>query len=265
VANFGSASSPLPYATLNVPLGATFAIDLQWDQPYASFGGGGGATNSLAMALYTSTGKLIGTAGDMGLGQDPNQILEFTNTTGATGMKLVVVSNTFATPSMFKFIVYGNATITTPGFGQGSGTVIGHEMVTTANTVGAMAYSSTPAFGGNDTIENFSSIGPGESLYNSSGNALASPVDPGKVNFVGPDGSITSVFAPFYGTSAAAPNAAAVAALMLQANPDLTPLQVTNMMEASATTALGPAGGTGAGLIQADGAVGLAAAALGHQ
>jgi subtilisin family serine protease len=69
---------------------------------------------------------------------------------------------------------------------------------------------------------------------------------------------MTSVFAPFYGTSAAAPCAAAVAALMLQADPELTPGQVTQLLEQSAEPTTGPAMSGGAGLIQAPAAVQLA-------
>ncbi len=265
VANFGTAAAPLPYIDLNIPSGGQCAIDLQWDQPFASIGAGHGSASSLAMALYSSDNTLIGTAGGLVAGQNPEQLLEFTNTSNQTGFRLVVVSNGIAAaPDMFKFIAYGNATIDSPNAGVGSGTVTGHELVAGANTVGAMAWSAAPRFGGSDQIEGFSSVGSGMLLFDSQGNRLATPLDAGKVSFDAPDGSMTSVFAPFYGTSAAAPNAAAVAALMLQENPFLSPAQVSDMLAQSATTALGAAGGTGAGLIQADGAVGLAMAALGH-
>ena len=61
-------------------------------------------------------------------------------------------------------------------------------------------------------------------------------------------------FAPFYGTSAAAPVAAASAALLLQLQPDLTPAQISADLAASA---VGQGGGAnvGAGLIQATGAL----------
>jgi subtilisin family serine protease len=78
------------------------------------------------------------------------------------------------------------------------------------------------------------------------------------VDFLAPDGSVTSVFAPFYGTSAAAPDAAAVAALVLQSDPALTPAQLTQVLEASAIPASGPAAALGAGLVQADTAVSIA-------
>ena len=65
-------------------------------------------------------------------------------------------------------------------------------------------------------------------------------------------------FQAFFGTSAAAPEAAAVAALMLQADPSLTTAQVTSLLEQSAIDMGLPSANQGAGLIQATTAVQLA-------
>ena len=75
------------------------------------------------------------------------------------------------------------------------------------------------------------------------------------------------MFAPFYGTSAAAPDAAGVAALVLQADPWLTPAQLTSVLEQTAAPAAGGSPASGAGLLQADAAVQMAlslAHAAGH-
>ncbi len=255
--NFGSAAAPQPWANVVVPTGGELELDMQWAQPFASIGTSAGAANSLGMALYNSAGQLVASATSNDVGGNPDQILTFTNESASTAYRLVVYSNGgAASAETFKIINYGSGNIS--GGGQGSGTVIGHEMVTGANTVGAMAWSSTPAYGGNDTAESFSSEGTGQFLYGANGQALATPESASKVNFLAPDGDVTSVFAPFYGTSAAAPAAAAVAALMLQADPSLTTTQVTSLLEQSALPAYGAANATGAGLIQADTAVKLA-------
>jgi len=256
--NFGTAAAPSAFINLSAPANATFDIDLQWDQPFASISAGGGAANSLAMALYTAGGKLIGTAGALQVGGNAEQLLQFTNHTGATGLKLAVFANGLASPGLLKFIAYDNVSIDNPNAGIGSGTVTGHEQVAGVNTVGAIDYAATPAFGGNGAVESFSSAGSGVTLFDAAGNRLANPVNDNKVSFVAPDGSITSVLAPFYGTSAAAPNAAAVAALMLQADPYLTPGQVSDILARSATPVQALPGAGGAGLINAANAVQMA-------
>ena len=97
------------------------------------------------------------------------------------------------------------------------------------------------------------------------GNRLPTPVEVSKPNFAAPDGIYMSPdltgFQPFYGTSAAAPDAAAVAALMLQADPSISPAQVTSFLQQSAVTLNQPADRQGAGLVQAVDAVNLALAA----
>ena len=265
VNNFGSPGASRPFVMLNIPNNTTASIDLQWDQAFASISGGAGATGNLAMALYTASGQLVGTAGMSGNGQNARQLLQFANHTGSTSFRLVILSNSkIPTNMQFKFILYGSGSIQDPNAGIGTGTVAGHELVTDANTVGAVAWSSTTRFGGANTVDPYSSVGTGQILLDAQGNPVTNSASGQKVNFLAPDGSMTSVFAPFSGTSAAAPNAAAVAALMLQANPYLSPAEVTTYLEESAAPAHGVAGSTGAGLIQADRAVQLALDAPHH-
>src|SRR5712691_9788332 len=134
-------------------------------------------------------------------------------------------------------------------------------MIAAAASVGAADWQSTPRFGINPArLESFSSVGPGEILFDAQGNRLATPISGNKVDFVATDGSATSVFNPFFGTSAAAPGAAAVAALMLQADASLSPQDVDNLMKDSSLDmgTPGPDASTGSGLIQADKAVAFA-------
>ncbi|HEY2132356.1 MAG TPA: S8 family serine peptidase [Acetobacteraceae bacterium] len=232
------------------------------DQPFASIGTGNASANSLGMVLYDDTGKIVAYAMANDTGGNPDQILQFTNTTGSTDFHLAIVTNGGAVaPGQFKFIVYGTGTtINDRNAGIGSGTIICHEMVAGANTVGAIDYGATPAFGGSNTVEGFSSVGDGGLLFDAEGNRLPGGSGGASVDFVAPDGSATSVFNPFYGTSAAASNAAAVAALVLQADPALTPAEVTAILADTADPVRGAQGATGAGLIDATAAVRLATA-----
>jgi subtilisin family serine protease len=269
-ANFGTAAAatppaPTPYVNLSIARGATATIDLQWDAPFASIGASAGATTSLGMVLYDATGRIVAYALRSEIGGDPVALLQFTNSSASTNFRLAVITDGGQTvPSQFKFIAYGQGTsIADPRAGQGSGSIIGHEMVPEANTVGAIAYSQTAAFGGGGSVEGFSSRGPGSFLFDAEGNRLDTKLSSTGVDYVAPDGSATSVFNPFYGTSAAAPNAAAVAALMLQVSPGLTPAQVSAILASSTIAASGPAGSAGAGLIQAAAAVKAAIAMAG--
>ena len=259
--NFGTAAAPQTLQNLTIARGSTATLDLQWDQPFASIGGTGTA-DSLGMILYDASGTIVASAVANRTGGDPVQILRFTNTTPGTAFRLAIITNGGTTPpDLLKYIAYGRGTtIDDPNAGAGSGTVIGHENQAGVNSVGAIAAANTPALGGNGTIEPFSSVGPGTLLFDATGQRLTDAGGGGMVSFVAPDGIATSVFPSFYGTSAAAPDAAAVAALMLQANPGLTPAQVTAALAKSAVTLSGPAAGIGAGLIQAPAAVAQALA-----
>ena len=251
--NFGTAADPQMLQSLTIASGSSVNLDLQWDQPF------GGSANSLGMALYDDSGDLVGYAMHIAVGGNPDQVLQFTNSTASTSFHLAIVADGGASaPGQFKYIAYGHGlTINDPTAGIGSGSIFGHEVATGVNTVGAADWNQAP----NDTqVESFSSVGTGSLLFDTSGNRLAQPQTAGQVSFLAPDGGNTDTFGTFHGTSAAAPAAAATAALLLQANATLTPAQVSDILKQSAVPASGSVGSIGAGLIQADTAVALASA-----
>nr|RNJ66112.1 MAG: hypothetical protein EDM05_27535 [Leptolyngbya sp. IPPAS B-1204] len=141
-------------------------------------------------------------------------------------------------------------------------TIYGQPNAKGAVAVGAVALSKTPLFGVNPPVlEEFSSRGGTPILFDPQGNRLPIPEIRLKPEIVAPSGVATSlrIFNPFSGTSAAAPHAAAVAALLWQraGGPKrLSPAQLTQIMQRTAIP-LDPAGNfrSGAGLVQADAAV----------
>ena len=252
-----------------ISLTANQSIDylLQWDQPFAGIGGSSGSANSLSMYLFDSAGNLAASATVSALGGDPEQELLFQNGDRDAVYRLAIVwDKGNVAPGLFKYIDEigdpGFETIDDPNAGQGSGDLVGHEQQAGVNSVGAVDYIDTPAFGTTPAqLEDYSSVGPGEILFGADGQRLPSPESPGAPQFVSVDGPSTHPLNPFFGTSAAAPDAAAVAALMLEANPGLTTAQVTALLAQSAVSLGLPMSEQGAGLIQADLAVALAEAA----
>ncbi len=119
------------------------------------------------------------------------------------------------------------------------------------------------AFGATTKVERFTSDGPRRIFYQADG----TPITPGNVSGTGgevrakpditaADGVSTSVtgFTTFYGTSAAAPHAAAIAGLVLSGNPGLPPADVREALINTAVDILAPGRdpSSGAGVILAD-------------
>jgi subtilisin family serine protease len=98
---------------------------------------------------------------------------------------------------------------------------------------------------GLDVVEAFSSNGPAPIFF-------PSPVTRPKPDLAGFDGVVTTLplggeFNPFLGTSAAAPHSAAVAALLLSKNPNLTPAQVQSVLTSTAVDIEAPGFDSSAG------------------
>lgn len=223
-------------------------------------------------------------------GTDPVQILIIANpanaasTTTATTISISVGwANTSAPPGRIKLAWEddgaGSNIVNFPP--TSNATIQGHPGAAGAAAVGAAFFADTPLCGVVQTakLEAFSSFGGSPILFDTSGNRLAAPIVRQKPDFVGPDGTNTTFFGfllpagldtstvpqcanvaslpNYFGTSAAAPHAAGLAALMLQANSTMTPGDVYTAMRFTAAPMVtsSPDLETGYGFIQAGAAL----------
>jgi hypothetical protein len=261
--NFGGTA--LQKITVNSEgTGVSVPLLLEWDQAYSTVSS---STADLEILVYSSSGQLIETATNASSGEPTNPWvgISLSNTGSATVSYYIAIENLdpSTNPSLIKEITFGDglpAAIT----GANTGTVVGHATTPGVITAGAVSVASTPAFGVNPALsEGFSSSGAGtEQLFDNSGNRLSSPDLLSPVVVSGLDDIATTVsggLGDFYGTSAASASLAGVAALILAANPNLTPAEVEQIMEQTALPMANSAV-SGAGLVQVSTAVSAAEA-----
>ena len=241
--------------TITVGANSNYDVPLlvEWNQAY------GAATSDLELLVF-SNGQFLGGITNAGDGEPNNPWVALDLTGGAT-YQIVIENVAGGNPGLIKEIVAGDGVPVTIS-GANVGTVYGHAMTPGAITAGAVSAADTPAFGFSPASETFSSSGAGtELLFANNGTALSSPDALSPVAVSGVDDVHTTVpggLSDFYGTSAASASLAGVAALILSANPSLTPAQVEQIMEETALP-MGNASVAGAGLVQVDGAVAAAA------
>lgn len=260
------------FQRVTIPVGSRISLSFQWDSPFFS-AGGTGSSNDLDILLFNRAGtRVLAGSADPNVGNDPVEIFDFVND-GSLGTEFNIAIGKFAgaNPGLIKYVGFGDLNINE--FNTASGTLYGHANARGAQAVGAAFFANTPAFGTNPaTIEPFSAAGTTPILFNRAGNRLATPDVRLKPEIVAPDGTNTSFFGfdttadadtfpNFFGTSAAAPHAAAVAALLLDLAPNLTPADIYSILQQTALDMDDPntigfdSGfdpGTGFGLIQAD-------------
>ncbi len=225
-------------------------------------------------------------SGPNAIGADPYQVMFVDNPANAAGnsqqetLNIVVGLAGGVAPGRIKVVVGDDgAGSTINQFATNSGTIQGHPNATGALAVGAAFFLDTPGCGSTTAIlEPYSSVGGDPILFDVTGTRIAgSPVPRQKPDLVGPDGgndtflgfTLASVpitdnsaiagcknnagFPNFFGTSAATPHVASVAALLLQADPSLTPAQIYTIFRSS-TLPMGtvPNYSSGYGFFQAD-------------
>lgn len=235
--------------SITIPTGGQLRLSLQWADPFFSVSGGAGARTDIDVLLYRN-GVLYAASTNNNTGRDPVEFIGLNNTTGAAlNLEVVIVKYSGPDPEFMKYIEFGNAVITE--YNTTGSTVVGHNNAAKTISVGASPWFNTPPFNANITrpvVESFSSLGGTPVFITSTG--VNTGYDPSKIrrnpSVVGPDGgnntffgSDTSLdpdaFPNFFGTSAAAPHVAAVAALMQQAASNtLTPQNVKDALTSTA-------------------------------
>ena len=205
------------------------AIVFEWGDPF------GNATDDYDLCIYADANgsQLLGcSAGrQTGLGWDPIEgvVLSCAAPGGCTGS--LQIKRISGSPRPLELFVLRGELLE---HRVEADSVFGHPAVTGALAIGAIRAADP----GNDDIEFFSSRGNATILF-------PTPEMRPKPDLAAIDGvSVTGAGgfpSPFFGTSAAAPHAAAVAALLLQVNPTLPPLFLREVLGAAAVD-LGPPG-----------------------
>ena len=213
--DFGAGAGDLTDGVV-VPAGGTLTCILQWNDPF------GGSGNDYDLVILDADLNLVAQSIDPQVGaQDPIELVAVVNQTDADQLANVVIGRFAGETRRLELFCLGAAAFE---HGTAAGSIFGHPALSAVVAIGAVDALDP----GLDDVESFSSRGPARIDFPT----LETRAKPDLVAF---DGVAISnagnfpacpPFCAFFGTSAAAPHSAAVAALLLDKDPMLTPAEV---------------------------------------
>jgi hypothetical protein len=256
-----------PTGTPAIIMGATTEADpaqivFQWDDPFNS----GEVTTNYNLLVFDESGNYLASVSGTDNNIATSQPIEIVDLSPDTTYQLVISLGSSSPPTArhLRLISFRGASISGDHFTNDVIALFGHPSAANANAVAAYVYSNLPDRVSNynpakrnpppgpyePALEGFNSRGGSLPFYfNAQGQRLASPEIRLKPEFAAADGVDTSFFPSdagadydndgypnFFGTSAAAPNAAAFAALLLESAggpASLSPAQVRSTFQHS--------------------------------
>jgi hypothetical protein len=282
---------------ITIQAGGTFRIfSFQWTDPSAEVQGSSGPDTDLDIALVDENDNIVARSASNNISRGvPSETLEYTNGgDGAETLFLVIEKAAGPDPDEIKYVYSGSgpftdSDVTINEYDTLGPTIFGHPMAEGAMAVGAAPFYNTSFYNPNSNpadLEAFSSKGGIQVRFDQNGSELGTPEDREKPDVTGtdridntffgvdiPDDFFNGIDADphpnFPGTSASAPNIAAIAALVKQARPGLASTNVYSRLETTAadvtsrlnrngefvSTASGHDPWSGHGFVQADEAV----------
>jgi hypothetical protein len=210
--------------TVVVPAGGQLTCILQWNDPF------GGSGNDYDLVLFDQNLNPVAISNDPQVGaQDPIEVVAVVNQGTRDATAHVLIQRFAGEARRLELFCLGASAMehVTP-----EGSIVGHAALDEVVTVGAIDVADP----GLDDVEAFSSRGPARVDF-------PAREDRAKPDVAAFDGVAISnaggfPFCPpacaFFGTSAASPHTAGVAALLLQKEPSLTPAAVQAALQAGA-------------------------------
>lgn len=236
--DFNSGSEQDIFQKIELGPKSTLVIPIQWDEPHASVCENcPGSRNDIDIFLLKKPDlkEVVAFSADDNVGNDPYELLVYENTTTKTKTLHLAIGQ-FRDPKLEKkqpspnIIKYLNFSgdIEYKEYPLNSPTVYGHTNTNRGLSIAAANFNKTPEFKVDPPkVASYSSLGGLKIYFSAKGERLETPQRRNKPDFVAPDAGNTTFFGydtdidedklpNFFGTSAAAPHAAAVAALLLE-------------------------------------------------
>lgn len=243
--DFNPGSNVDIYQRINVPEGIGFNLLLQWDSPAYSISGEPGTQTDLDIFIFNeSHTKILASSTFGNTGRDPVELINFFNPegSGSSNFDLMITKSSGESPGIFKYIILNSIEGIITEYQTESSAIFGHANSDSALTVGAANYLDTPEFGVSPPLlQSFSSAGGTSLILDSDGTVLGNPSIPKKPDVIAPDNVNTTFFGDMdsdndgepniSGSSAAAPHAAGVVALLLEINPKLQPIDIKQILQ----------------------------------